>query len=130
MPKTFMVKPFFNLDSTEGIPKQGSITVPVGGTVAIEQLYNFVFFQIHFDVNQTDAVERELLLAFEGEEIPSNYEHIGVVVANETTDDNTAEELPQTDVEFYESLALLNVYLSPEPAVKKSDPNKWSFLNG
>lgn len=130
MPKTFMVKPFFNLDSTEGIPKQVSLTVPVGGTVAVEQLYNFVFFQIHFDVNQTEAVDRNLLLAFEGEEIPSNYEHIGVVVANETTDESNAEELPQTDGEFYSSLALLNVYISPEPPVRKADPNKWSFLNG
>jgi hypothetical protein len=129
MPQTFMVKPFFNLDSSEGVPKQVAIAVPKGGTVAVEQMYNFIFLRIHFDLAAEDAIERTMLLAFEGEEVPSNYEHIGVIVANETTDDTASEPMPQTDEEFYDALTILNVYISPE-TTQKRDPNKWSFLNG
>ena len=129
--KSFVVKPFFNLDSPT-YPVEIYLELPKKAEISVDQIYNFVFFHIHYTVGtEEDTVKRRVYLVAQGATVPSDYIHVGTIVANEhnpadTEDDEAVEEFPVDEETFYSSLALLNVYIEPE-VTKLESKNRWTF---
>jgi hypothetical protein len=129
--KSFAIKPFFNLDSPT-YPSEIVLELPKGVEITVDQIYNFVFFHIQYTLGtEEDTVKRRVYLVTQGASVPSDYVHIGSVVANEhnpanTEDDESVEEFPVDEETFYSSLAIVNVYIEPE-VTKVENKNRWTF---
>lgn len=130
--QSFAIKPFFNLDA-DTYPTEVRVELPRGCDLTVDQVYNFVFFHVTFKVGtEIDLVPRRVLLITQGESVPADYELIGSIIGNERNPgaDQTeegVEEFPMDEGTFYDSLAMLNVYIEPERTTKIENANRWSF---
>lgn len=130
--QSFAIKPFFNLDA-DTYPSEVSVELPRGCDLSVDQIYNFVFFHIGYRIGtESDLVKRRVLLISQGEAVPSHYKLVGSLVGNErnpSADQSSedAEEFPVDEESFYNSLAILNVYLEPETTVLTENASRWTF---
>ncbi len=140
MAKRFTIKPLADLHNSE-FPMRADIDLPEGASVECQQYSNHVYLLIHYTPQYTHTHKREIFMAVEGEDIPSNYEYIGGIIANDAgpSDEELANEeagedeesefidVPRDPEQFYKLLTMINVYISPEKR-KVLDSKSWSFL--
>lgn len=137
MAKRFFIKPLADLHSGE-FPMKADIDLPEGASVECQQYNNHIYLLIHYTPQYSHTHKREIFMALEGDDIPSNYEYIGGIIANdagpsdeeldnEEEDDDDFIEVPRDPEQFYKLLTMINVYISPEKR-KVYDSKSWSFL--